>query len=187
MIVIRPARHSDAAGVAFVHQAAFKDAYHGLLDRKYLSDLNQKGLTPVWTRHLHECEDDLDQVIMVAASGPRIVGFVLAGRCREPQAPWQAEVFMVYVLKEQRGGGVGRTLMKAAADHYLRRGLFSCGVWVLRDNGPARDFYEALQGEPGGRKIDVVAGQPVPLVSYAWKDVAVLADRATPYISIGGR
>jgi hypothetical protein len=76
--------------------------------------------------------------------------------------------------------------MKAAGDHCIRRAMFSGGLWVLRDNGAARDFYEALQGEHAGRKVDSVGGQIVPLVGYFWRDMAILAERATPHVSIGG-
>ena len=48
---------------------------------------------------------------------------------------------------------------------------------ALRDNGAARDFYEALGGETQGRKADSVGGQIVQLAGYWWRDVAVLADR----------
>jgi hypothetical protein len=75
--------------------------------------------------------------------------------------------------------------MKAAADHCIRRGMFSGGLWVLRDNGGARDFYEALKGEHAGRKVDSVGGQIVPLVGYWWRDLATLAERSTPAIPLG--
>ena len=109
---------------------------------------------------------------------------ILAAHDARP-APWEAEISMVYVLKEHRGVGVGRTLMKTAADHCIRRAMFSGGLWVLRDNGPARDFYEALKGEHAGRKTDSVGGKVVPLVGYYWRDLAQLAERATPRVAIG--
>ena len=110
----------------------------------------------------------------------------MVGSSREAFAPWEAEISMVYVLKENRGGGVGRVLMKAAADHCIRRGMFSGGLWVLRDNGGARDFYEALKGEHAGRKVDSVGGQIVPLVGYWWRDLATLAERSVPAMPLGG-
>jgi hypothetical protein len=63
--------------------------------------------------------------------------------------------------------------------------MFSGGLWVLRDNGGARDFYEALKGEHAGRKMDSVGGQIVPLVGYWWRDLAALAEREAPAIPLG--
>ena len=67
----------------------------------------------------------------------------------------------------------------------MDRGMFSGGLWVLRDNGAARDFYEALGGESQGRKSDSVGGQIVQLVGYWWRDIAQLAERSTQSISPG--
>jgi GNAT superfamily N-acetyltransferase len=187
MIHIRTARRTDALGIARVHERSWKEAYKGLLDGSYLESLAERRLTPRWRSNLDRRSEDLDEAIYVASSGKEIVGFASVGSTREAFAPWEAEISMIYVLKEHRGGGVGRALMKAAADHCIRRAMFSGGLWVLRDNGPARDFYEALKGEHAGRKVDSVGGQIVPLVGYWWRDLATLAERSVPATPLGGR
>ena len=185
MIHIRIARRTDAPGISRVHERTWKEAYKGLLDGAYLDGLNERRLVPRWRQSLDRRSEDLDEAIYVAASGKEVIGFVCVGSSREAFAPWEAEVSMVYVLKEQRGAGVGRALMKAAADHCIRRAMFSGGLWVLRDNGAARDFYEVLKGEHAGRKVDSVGGQIVPLVGYWWKDLATLAERTVSPTRIG--
>ncbi len=187
MIHIRNARRTDAAGISRVHERTWKEAYRGLLDSAYLDALSEKRLIARWRANLDRRQEDLDDQIMVAVANKEIIGFVMVGASREAFAPWEAEISMVYILKEHRGAGVGRALMKAAADHCIRRGMFSGGLWVLRDNGGARDFYEALKGEHAGRKVDSVGGQIVPLVGYWWRDIATLAERSVPAISFGGR
>lgn len=185
MILIRTARRTDAVGIARVHERTWKEAYRGLLDGAYLENLTEKRLAPRWRSNLDRRSEDLDEGVFVATTGQEVIGFVACGASREAFAPWEAEISMIYVLKEHRGAGVGRSLIKTAADHCIRRGMFSAGLWVLRDNGAARDFYEALKGEHAGRKVDSVAGQIVPLVGYHWQDVAVLAERAVPQVSFG--
>jgi ribosomal protein S18 acetylase RimI-like enzyme len=185
MIHIRTARRTDAPGISRVHERTWKEAYKGLLDGSYLEALTERRLIPRWRSNLDRRSEDLDDAIYVAVTGKEIVGFVTVGATREAFAPWEAEVSMVYVLKEHRGAGIGRALMKAAADHCIRRAMFSGGLWVLRDNGAARDFYEALKGEHAGRKVDSVGGQIVPLVGYWWRDLATLAERSVSASSIG--
>lgn len=179
MLHIRVASRADAAGIARVHAQTWKEAYRGLLDGAFLDALSEKRLAVRWRAQLDRRRQDLDEETLVALSGREIVGFASAGASREAFAPWDAEITMVYVLKEHRGAGVGRGLMKAAADHCIRRGMFSGGVWVLRDNGAARDFYEALGGEATGRKVDSVGGQIVQLAGYYWRELSLLAERST--------
>lgn len=185
MIHIRTANRTDAAGIARVHAATWKEDYRGLLDSAFLDNLSEKRLSARWRTQLDRREQDNDEQIFVALSGREVVGFVAAGASREAFAPWDAEISMIYVMKEHRGLGIGRAMMKATADHCIRRGMFTGGLWVLRDNGAARDFYETLGGEPTGRKADSVGGQIVQLAGYWWRDVAVLADRQAPAIQLG--
>jgi GNAT superfamily N-acetyltransferase len=186
MIHIRTARRTDAAGIAQVHATTWKEAYRGLLDSAFLDNLGERRLTARWRTHLDRREQDLDEEVLVAFNGRDMVGFAAASTSREAFAPWDAEITMVYVLKEHRGQGIGRGLMKATADHCIRRGMFSGGLWVLRDNGAARDFYEALGGEPTGRKADSVGGQIVQLAGYWWRDLADLAERSVA-VNLPGR
>lgn len=186
MIVIRTARRTDATGIARVHEHTWKEAYKGLIDGSYLDNLTERRLAPRWRTNLDKRSQQLDDQAYVAVAGKEVIGFVMVGASREPFAPWEAEISMVYVLKEHRGVGVGRALMKSAADHCIRRAMFSGGLWVLRDNASARDFYEALKGEHAGRKVDSVGGQIVPLVGYYWRDLAQLAERTLPRVAIGG-
>lgn len=185
MIHIRMANRADAAGLARVHAMTWKEAYRGLLDSAFLDNLSERRLATRWRAQLDRRAQDLDEEVLVAMKGQEMVGFATAGASREAFAPWEAEIAMIYVLKEYRGAGIGRGLMKAAADHCIRRGLFSGGLWVLRDNGAGRDFYEALGGEPTGRKADSVGGQIVQLHGYWWRDLAQLAERSLPAISLG--
>lgn len=184
MICIRTAELADAAALAEVHVLTWRDSYRGLLDGVYLERLNADRLTARWRANLLQRDRDRDEEVFVAEASGRVIGFSMIGATREASSLWDGEVWMIYVLKEHRGAGVGRALMKASADHLIRRGLFSCGLWVLRDNGAARDFYELLDGEPGGRKLDSVGGQIVPLVAYMWSDAAVLAERRAPEIRL---
>ena len=187
MIHIRPAELSDAAGIARVHCLTWKEAYRGILDDTYLESLSQKRLTARWRATLEHRSQDLDEQVFVAMQGKAVIGFLTIGASREAFAPWESEIGMIYILKEHRGAGIGRVLMKAAADHSIRRGMFSCGLWVLRDNGGGRDFYEVLKGEPTGRKTDSVGGHLVQLVAYWWSEVATLADRHPTHILPGSR
>ena len=108
MIHIRTARRTDAAGVARVHARTWKEAYQGLLDSTFLDNLSERRLATRWRAQLDRRAQDLDEEVLVAVNGQEIVGFASMGSSREAFAPWEAEVSMVYVLKEQRGIGIGK-------------------------------------------------------------------------------
>ncbi len=180
MIVVRNARQTDAPRIAGVHVETWKEAYVGLLDASFLESMTPSRLTRHWRRALDEKRRNFDDSILVAATDKDVVGFVAVSACRDVFAPWEAEITMLYVLEAYRGAGIGRALMKGAADHALARGMFTGGLWVLRDNLHARGFYEALGGDRCGRKMDTVGGRSVPLVGYSWSEVARLAERAIP-------
>lgn len=181
MIVVRSARDSDASKIAQVHVNTWKEAYAGLLDSNFLDGMTVSRMTRHWRRAFDQKGADLDDAIYVAATDKDVVGFVTISACRDVFAPWEAEVTMLYILDEYRGAGIGRALMKTAADHALSRGMFSGGLWVLRDNLHARGFYEALGGDRCGRKMDTVGGRSVPLVGYSWSEIAALAERPLPH------
>ncbi len=180
MIVVRNARQADASRIATVHVETWKEAYAGLLDSSFLDSMTPMRLTRHWRRALDEKRNNLDEGVFVAATDKDVVGFVAVSSCRDVFAPWEAEITMLYVLEAYRGAGIGRALMKTAADHALARGMFTGGLWVLRDNLNARGFYEALGGDRCGRKMDSVGGRSLPLVGYSWSEIAELADRTIP-------
>lgn len=180
MIVVRSVRPTDASQVARVHVDTWKEAYAGLLDSGFLDGMTAARMTRHWRRALDEKKRNLDDGVFVAATDREVVAFVTVSACRDVFAPWEAEITMLYVLDDYRGAGIGRALMKAAADHALSRGMFSGGLWVLRDNLHARGFYEALGGDRCGRKMDTVGGRSVPLVGYSWAEIAALAERSIP-------
>lgn len=180
MIVVRSARQTDASKIATVHVETWKEAYVGLLDSGFLDSMTPSRMTRHWRRALSDNRKNLDDAVFVAATNSDVVGFVTVSACRDVFAPWEAEITMLYVLEAYRGAGIGRALMKAAADHALARGMFTGGLWVLRDNLNARGFYEAMGGDRCGRKMDTVGGRTVPLVGYSWSEVAELAERTIP-------
>lgn len=187
MIVVRGAKPGDARGVAQVHASTWKDRYRRLLEPSYLGRLTEARLTPRWRSSIEDLSRERDEAVFVATLRDRVIGFVSTGASRDAFAPWDAEISMIYVLREHCGAGIGRALMKAAADHSIRRGLFSAGLWVLRDNAEARHFYETLEGQPAGRKTDTVGGSSVALVGYEWREVSVLAERTPPQVYLRDR
>ena len=97
------------------------------------------------------------------------------------------EFSALYLLAAQQRRGVGRRLMATMARDLLARGMQAACLWVLRDNEPARRFYEALGAEIVGQRVETVdehlTGQRrrapdfLHEVAYGWPDLTLLAAR----------
>ncbi len=176
MIQVRRARISDATAIGAVHVAAWRSAYPGILPEAFLTRMSV-------TRQARYYEATIASgaVVLVAApetGGPRLVGFATAGTGRArrsaevPRAgPWgDGEIESLYVLDDWRDQGLGRRLMRGAAQELAGRGCRSAFVWVLRDN-PSRFFYQHLGGQPVAHGATSVAGVSVAQTAFSWDPI----------------
>ncbi len=73
-----------------------------------------------------------------------MLGYAQAGPCKLPHAdvrPGAGELYQLYILKEAKGWGLGRELLREAVDHLAKRhpGPVWLGVWS--GNVAAQGFY----------------------------------------------
>jgi ribosomal protein S18 acetylase RimI-like enzyme len=165
--LVRPAEIDDAAAIARIHVATWRTAYRGLLSDDFLASLDEAGYAERWRRTL----TDGSGRVYVAEAAAAVVGFASGGRERAGEDGYEGELYAIYILDEAQGRGHGRRLVQAVAGGLREMGLGDMIVWVLRDNQPARRFYERL----GGTYIRV---QPITIgstllqeVSYGWKSL----------------
>jgi ribosomal protein S18 acetylase RimI-like enzyme len=190
-IAIRRARPDDAAAIGAVHVAAWWEAYAGLVPERMLSAFSVAERTRRWRRILSAPGPPLASAVFVAV-GPdgAVAGFGSCGR--QPVAALVADGFAgefsaLYLLAAQQRQGVGRRLMTTMAQDLLAREVRGAALWVLRDNAPARRFYEALGAKVVGRRVETVdehltgkrgrSQDVLHEVAYGWPDLSVLARR----------
>ena len=191
-VAIRRAQAGDAAAIAAVHVAAWRETYAGLVPERMLSAFAVAERTRRWHRILTAPDPSLETAVLVAVARDRgIVGFGSCGR--QPMADLVADGFAgefsaLYLLAAQQRQGVGRRLMGLMAQDLLARELRGAALWVLRDNEPARRFYEALGAKVVSQRVETVdehigGGRARPPddklheVAYGWPDLSVLAPR----------
>ncbi len=82
--------------------------------------------------------------VWVAEESGAIVGFAQSGPSRDDDvAQGEAgEVYAIYLLPEQIGGGLGRQLLDEAVGFLREQGYGEATLWVLASNDRARRFYE---------------------------------------------
>jgi GNAT superfamily N-acetyltransferase len=162
--LVRQAEPGDAAGIAKVHVATWRTAYRGLLSHDFLASLNESAYAERWRRTLTAAADR----VYVAENADGVIGFASGGRERAGEGGYSGELYAIYVLREAQGHGHGRQLVQAVVGGLRELGLPNMIVWVLRDNMPARRFYERLGGTYVREQPITIGSTLLQEVSYGW-------------------
>jgi len=182
-VSIRAATLGDAAAIAGVHVASWHETYLNLMPETMLRGLSVDDRTERWARILDHALTHGDTSVFVAERDGDLVGFVSGGRQREQgrfAASFTGEISAIYVLQSAQGRGVGRGLMAAVALALHDQGHQGASLSVLRDNQPARRFYERLGGEVIGEKEDQRELVTFFELVYGWRDLSVVASSRAP-------
>jgi GNAT superfamily N-acetyltransferase len=109
--------------------------------------------------------------VFVAEDQRRMVGFASGGPERAGEEGYAGELYAIYVRQEAQGKGYGRRLVRAVTEGLREAGLNDMIVWVLRDNRPARNFYERLGGVYVRDQPITIGSSLLREVSYGWKSL----------------
>lgn len=173
---IRRATAADASGIANVHVETWRAAYAGIIPASFLAQLSAEQHLQHWQR----IANDTQRAVFVAEEeAGQIVGFAVGGPVQTPVEGCTGEIHAIYILPAAQRGGIGRQLVAASAQFLRDHGHTSLAIWVLRDNAPARAFYEALGGEPIAEQDIEIGGQTLCEVCYRWPNIDALLDVET--------
>jgi ribosomal protein S18 acetylase RimI-like enzyme len=142
VISIRNARPADAEAIAEVHDAAWRDAYRGIIPGRELERMIARRGPRWWQAAISR-----GSRLVVLDFGGRIAGYASYGRNRVPAMPYSGEIFELYLAPEFQGLGMGRRLFEAARRDLNEHGYVSTLVWALADNERALEFYTRLGGK----------------------------------------
>ncbi|HEV7256768.1 MAG TPA: GNAT family N-acetyltransferase [Bosea sp. (in: a-proteobacteria)] len=174
--IIRTAQARDAGAIAQVHVAAWRESYGGLLPAPMLAALSVEMRERSWNTMLSDLPAARLTTVLVAEQGGEIVGFASCGAQRDPElaaAGFPAEISAIYLLARCKRERLGTRLMTESFSALSEAGFRSASLWVLRDNAPARRFYEALGGEVIGEKEDRRGTTALVELAYGWRSLAV--------------
>lgn len=141
VVTIRGARADDAEAIAAVHDAAWRDAYRGIIPGRELERMLARRGPRWWRRAIAH-----GTRLTVLDFDETVSGYTSYGRNRVPTLPFGGEIFELYLAPEFQGIGFGRRLFDAARRDLANHGLRSTLVWALADNDRALGFYERLGG-----------------------------------------
>jgi ribosomal protein S18 acetylase RimI-like enzyme len=165
--MVRPAELDDAAEIARVHVATWRSAYRGLLPDDFLASLSEAHYTERWRRVINERSSR----VFVVEDADGVAGFASGGRERAGETGYAGELYALYVLAAAQRRGHGRELVRAVAGALRDLRLPDMIVWVLRDNSPARAFYERLGGAYVRAQPITIGATTLEEVSYGWRSL----------------
>lgn len=174
---IRIASLADAPELASMHVASWRETYVGMLPPEMLSSLSVDGRTAMWAQIMREPATSDSAVVYVAELDRKIIGF---GSCCPQRTAalkergYDGEISAIYVLQAFQRHAVGTRLLFALASALTERGFSAASLWVLRDNAPARRFYERYGGQVVSEKEDVRKDGVLAEVAYSWMHLAEL-------------
>ena len=140
-ITIRRMSIEDAEAVTDILMNAWKTAYRGIVSDEYLDNMNRETLAE---RRRQQHKD-----YIVAVSDGRIVGYCwyMSNNSYSQDVPEvDSEVVALYVDPASKRHGLGRMLLSHAMDDLRNQGKKKMIIWCLKDNLPARAFYEKMGG-----------------------------------------
>jgi ribosomal protein S18 acetylase RimI-like enzyme len=169
---IRLATLDDAPGIARVHVDGWRHAYAHILPEAYLDALSYGAFESRW-RTAIEHED----IVLIAADGDQVLGFAVYGPNRFPEVDCDGELQAIYVHPSAHRRGIGKALLREAADRLCIDGYSSMVVFLFRDNHQAAEFYVGMGAEFGDSGEYQVDGVYYPDVSYIWRSLRDLRTR----------
>jgi ribosomal protein S18 acetylase RimI-like enzyme len=167
---IRRATLADAAALALVHEATWRETYAGLMSEQMLDALTADARSEVWRRILSGEAGHL-ATTYVAQGADELAAFGSCGDQRDENfaaAGYAGEITAVYVLRIAQRRGVGTRLMRTMMGDLADRGLTGFTLWAPRDNIPARSLYEQLGGRLISQRTDARPHGTLVEVAYAW-------------------
>ncbi|MDB5597746.1 MAG: GCN5-related N-acetyltransferase [Hyphomicrobiales bacterium] len=163
VITIRNARAVDAADIADVHDAAWRDAYRGVIPGRELERMIARRGPKWWHSAINR-----GSRIVVLDFDETIEGYASYGPNRVPTLPFQGEIYEIYLRPEFQGVGFGRRLFEAARADLSEHGYASVLVWALADNERALGFYGSLGGRVVREAQEKFAGEYRKRVAFGF-------------------
>jgi ribosomal protein S18 acetylase RimI-like enzyme len=153
LLSIRRAKVSDAAGLSAVHDAAWREAYLGIIPGVALERMLSRRGPRWWASAVGR-----GRSLVVLESHEAIAGYASYGRRRDRSFPADGEVDELYLAPEYQGLGFGTRLFRAVRNDMVDRGMARVMVWSLARNNRACAFYRRLGGRPIAEATESIAG-----------------------------
>ncbi|MBS1165771.1 MAG: family acetyltransferase [Proteobacteria bacterium] len=151
-IALRSADVADAAAIARLHVAVWRQTYRDLAPREAFTALDERYRLEKWREKLSRPQ--ADQLVLLAEQENRLVGMGAAGAPSDDAFGGRGEIKFLYVDQAVKRQGIGRHLLRHLAMHLAERRYPGAALSVVEGNRAAAAFYQALGARVIGRQVD---------------------------------
>ncbi|MGI8648018.1 MAG: hypothetical protein DLM55_08710 [Acidimicrobiales bacterium] len=139
---IRAIGRDELKVLSRVHHDAWTQAYTSFYPEWFLAERSPEFFHGLWYTFL----DDDQRLVSAAMVGGRFCGFVRYGRPAaesRPSSSRSGELLTMYILRSERGKGIGTRLLKYAEARMRELGYRDALLFVVQDLHGSVAFYEA--------------------------------------------
>src|SRR5262245_2863669 len=166
-VIIRPATEEDAALIAAIHAASWRDAYAHILTPEFLGGCIDADRLAVWSQRLSD--RPATQLVNVACDSSGLVQAFICSYC-DFDPVWGSLIDNLHVRPQARGRGIGERLFRdAAAQLSAKASSSGLHLWVFEANVAGLRFYRRLGGrvvEKDNSSIPAAGGKTVLRVHW---------------------
>ncbi len=162
-ISVRQAKPGDAKVLAQIHNAAWRNAYSGIIPGQTLNRMILRRNTANWSRVLKNAAN-----VSVLLFAEKVAGYALIRGNADRRIKAKGEISELYLSPEYQGVGLGRRLFLDAQKRAFVNYGSGCVVWVLNANSPARRFYEIMGGRAVAKAVEQLGGANLEKTAYLW-------------------
>ena len=164
-INVRKIKKEDLRDVAEINVNGWKTAYRGIIDDEFLDNLS------IEENYQKRLKDYTENGFVVAELHNEIVGFCryrTGNYYKDKYVNVDCEICALYVKPEHKGNGIGKKLVNYVINEFKENGYFQMILWCLKDNYPARAFYEKIGGIYCGENIIEKGNKEYKEVGYIY-------------------
>ena len=177
MYTIRKAKPGDESHIAKVHTDSWRSTYTGLIPDNFIASFSVEKRTLLWAETIRQMNKTEGRTIVFVCEDSlgKIIGFIAGGAEREADCGFDAELYALYLYKDQQKKGIGRLLTCELTRWFIKFAYKKMRVWVL-ENNPSCNFYQKIGGKnlPSTKTFDS-DGRTFKEIAYGWDNLTELS------------
>lgn len=136
---IRQAQKSDCTTIAEIKRLIWQSTYRGIYPDSKIDGYDIKEQSKKFEKLI----DDKNLLLYVAEDDNNIVAYMCCGKRSRAAHGENYEIFLLNVLKEYQGRGIGTALFSEGCDILKSMGAHEILIACNKYNFPAQQFYES--------------------------------------------